>query len=291
MRLVFLVYTYNRTDDAKINMELIRALWSKEMADIKIVHAYNGDKAWYPEPHLEDDFVELDNPGHFEGAANLIDAGMDVIRQKYNEYDFTIVLAADTWLVDAVYILDILETMREKGKHVATCAWGGPKATTVFKSGFAVDFFIVNNRFAWQFKMFPIDYSGFQEQYGSLLLYQTGLPVFLEKLLLARYLEASFKEHSREISRELQALNDIYLLKDREPVHTVQEEGIPKRPGYIPKMGLLTHHNPEPKQAILRSLGIKGDGSIKKLLNSTDLTYYNRGLRDGYPYQVLDNIA
>jgi hypothetical protein len=50
-----IISTFNRTDDARINMEIIREIWQKDpnLANIKIVHAYNGDEAWWPEKYLD----------------------------------------------------------------------------------------------------------------------------------------------------------------------------------------------------------------------------------------------
>jgi hypothetical protein len=58
-----LIYTYNRTDDAKINMDIIRNVWekSKYFEKIKIVHAFNGEKSWYAKKYLENDLVVMKN--------------------------------------------------------------------------------------------------------------------------------------------------------------------------------------------------------------------------------------
>ena len=41
-----LIYTYNRVDDAKINMDIIRNVWekSKYFENVKIIHSFNGGK-------------------------------------------------------------------------------------------------------------------------------------------------------------------------------------------------------------------------------------------------------
>lgn len=69
------ICTNKRIDDAKINMELVRNVW-RGTGPVRIVHSYNGDPAAYPDKYLEDDLVVTSNPGHFQGAGDLIDAGV-----------------------------------------------------------------------------------------------------------------------------------------------------------------------------------------------------------------------
>lgn len=51
-----LIYTYNRIDDAMVNMDIIRNIWekSKYFEDVKIIHSFNGEKSWYPKKELEE---------------------------------------------------------------------------------------------------------------------------------------------------------------------------------------------------------------------------------------------
>ena len=58
-----LIYTHNRIDDAKINMEIVRNVWQKSglFPGAKVVHTFNGKKEWYPEKYLEDDLIVLKN--------------------------------------------------------------------------------------------------------------------------------------------------------------------------------------------------------------------------------------
>lgn len=289
MKVTFLIYTYDRIDDAHVNIELIRALYADMFDELKIVHAYNGEPDWY-EKSGEDVLLTTSNSGHFSGAAELIDLGMKHIQDSYT-VDYVIVLAADTWLLKPDYIAATLKEMQTKEQPFATCAWGSDRVSELSKAGSALDFFIVDQHWALEYDMFPIDYAGFEARYGDLLLYQEGLPVFLEKVLLARYMAAAFKQHRYKTSRELHALNQVHLFTERQPVHEHSpEDDIPRRKGYVPSMGLAGFHNPEPKQAILRTLGISGGVAVKKLFSSEDLGYYNRGIRDKYPFQVVDDL-
>ena len=110
-----LLYTYNRTDDARINQEIIRNVWGKsELFDeIKIIHTYNGEEAWYPEQYLEDKLIRRENLGHFLGAEDLINTGMTAFQNEFPDVEYIIILAADTWCVKPNYIASIIDNMRK----------------------------------------------------------------------------------------------------------------------------------------------------------------------------------
>src|SRR3989338_7523637 len=186
-----LIYTHNRVDDARINMEIIRNVWQKTkyFKDVTIIHAFNGKKNWYPKKYLENELVTIKNSWHFQGAADLIDAGIKTF-QKYKHITYGIVLASDTWLVSPLYVENLLRDMQTKGLHLATCSWGLPDRNDITDVGAAVDFFIVDLKWAKKYKMFPINYERFQKKYKDLFAYQKAGNVMLEKLFFARYLEA-----------------------------------------------------------------------------------------------------
>ena len=68
-------------------------------------------------------------------------------------------------------------------------------------------------------------------------------------------------------------------MTDREPVHDEKHFfGIKKgRKMYWPNIGLLTHHDPKPKQKLLKNLGIRVGKNINRLITTSDLSYYNNG--------------
>lgn len=276
-----LIYTYNRTDDAKINMDIIRNVWGKTeyFEDVKIVHSFNGVKKWYPKKYLEDDLIVTKNSWHFQGASDLIDAGIKTFQQKHKSIDYVIVLASDTWLIKPAYIENILNKMKKDNLYLATCPWGLPERNEIRDVGMAVDFFIVDMKWATKYKMFPINYADFYKKYEELFLYQKGGNVMLEKLLYARYLKAvSRKENSGGVARKM-AIKKRLDLKDRDPVHShIDKEGYWVRNMYWSKIGLLSHHDPAPKKEILKEWGIKKGESIKKLMRSGNLMYYNSGI-------------
>lgn len=276
-----LIYTYDRVDDARINMEIIRGIWEKSehFEDIKIVHSYNGNKEWYSERYSEDNLVIIENSWHFQGASDLIDAGIKVFQDKYEDVEYIIVLASDTWLIKPEYIENILMKMKEEDKVLATCAWGLPERKDIRDVGIAVDFFIIDLKWATKYKMFPINYGDFFIKYKDLFLYEVK-NVMLEKLLLSKYLEAIIEEDNSGGVNRQKAIEKLLVLKDREPVHShIDEKGDWKRNMHCPKMGLLTHHDPEPKKEILIKYKINQGDNIDKLLKSNDLSYYNNGIK------------
>jgi hypothetical protein len=272
-----LIYTYNRVDDAKVNMEIIRNVWKKKksLSDVHIIHAFNGEKQWYPKKYFENRLITIKNSWHFQGASDLIDAGMRAF-EKEKHIDYVIVLASDTWLVKPDYVERLIHRMRTGEYHFGTCAWGIPERNQMHDVGVAVDFFIIDLKWANATKMFPLRYGAFQKKYEDLLLYHGGSSTHLEKLLFARYLQATNREGGNVGSLRKQAFEKILRLKEREPIHP--KKGSWTRTMYWSKMGLLTHHDPVTKKKLLKQLGIKGGKEIEKLLHNKNLSYFNQGV-------------
>ncbi len=281
MNIGVLINTYNRTDDTKINLEIIRNVWNKSkfLRDIKIVHTFSGKKEWYNKKYLEDDLVVIKNSWHFQGASDLIDVGIKTFINKYKNIDYVIVLASDTWLIKPLYIERLLVEMKNKQLWLSTCAWGLPDQNNIIIVGAALDFFIIDLKWVKKYRMFPLNYGSFQKKYGALFAYQRMTHALPEKLFLARYAEAvSRAENTLGIATKT-AIDKILMLKDREPVHShVDNFGAPIRKMYYPKIGLLMHHEPTPKKEILKNEKISEGKYIKKLLLNKDLSYYNNGI-------------
>jgi hypothetical protein len=273
-----LMYTYNRVDDAKINMEIVRNVWQKNkyFQNTTIIHSYDGEKNWYSEKYLEDELVTIKNSWHFQGASDLIDAG---IKKFKKDIDYVIVLASDTWLINPAYIERILIRMEKEALYLATNPWGLQKRNDFRDVGMAVDFFIIDAKWAKKYKMFPVDYGEFHKKYEDFFLYQNGGNVMLEKLMWARFIKAVGREQNFKGSARKRAIEKMIILKDREPVHShINKERLWVRKMYWPKMGLLTHHDPLPKKKILKDKRIKNGENISKLLENEDLSYYNNGI-------------
>ena len=275
----FLIYTYNKVDDAKINMEIIRSIWhnSRLFQNIIIIHAYNGDRSWYPAKYLEDELITLQNVGHFRGASDLIDAGMKAFEERHRDTAYVIVIAPDTWLTKPSHIAEMLKNMRNNHLYLATCAWSSGESTNIFEDGVAVDFFIVDLDWVISNRVFPIDYEGFRSKYGELLLYLRGEIVEVESLLLSRFVAAVYNEEQDDVALKHRALSRMHRMRDREPIHTgIDERGVWIRKRHWPEMGLVAYDQPDLKQQALKDLeGAEGE-NIQRLLNTNDLSYYNK---------------
>jgi hypothetical protein len=267
-------------------MEIIRTVWSKNnfLKDIIIVHSFNGNKEWWPEKYLEDDLLYLDNPGHFAGAEILLNKGMEYFSEKYSDVDYVVILASDTWLLKPEYLEKIILSMQKDEKYLATCPWGTKEKDNMWNIGMAIDFCIVNLKWAMKYEWFPIRYQKFVEKYSEIFNYRDEI-VFLERVFALRFRQAilkSVKIPSENLWKKV-AESYIYRMKDREPVHNEQKlfgVRISKyRKMYWKAIGLLTHHEPAPKRTILRKMNIISGKYTQKLIEAKDLSYYNSGVQ------------
>jgi hypothetical protein len=283
MKIGVLLYTYNRTDDAKINLEIIRNVWSRNelLKNVTVVHSYNGQREWCPEKYLEDELLYLDNPGHFAGAELLINEGIECFSKKYSDIDYVIVLASDTWLVKPEYIEKVIKQMKNEQKYMATCPWGTTEKNNMWSIGMAMDFAIFDLKWSTKYSLFPIKYTEFKEKYSEIFDYKNET-IYPERVLAIRFKQAIIKSVNIPSDNLITkvATEHIYRMKEREPVHDEKTWfGIKKgRKMYFPEIGLLTHHEPKPKQKILKQLELNIGENANKLINSHNLDYYNNGV-------------
>lgn len=286
IRVGVLLYTYDRVDDAKINEEIIRTVWPRAplLERVPIVHAYNGEEAWWPERYLEDDLRRTENPGHFAGAELLLNTGIEVFGSMYPEVTHVVVLASDTWCVRPEYIERVVRTMQKDGKYLATCAWGNKTDTDMFRIGMALDFFVADMRFVRQSSFFPIRYQDFVERFSELLMYQDALP-YLERVVAMRFKQSILKvsELPSENLLKSVARAHIYEMQEREPIHYRQrhlfKKPVGKRTMHWPAIGLITHHDAEEKRRVLRTYKLSGGAEMQRFLRANDLSYFNGGKR------------
>ncbi len=287
LKIGVLIYTYNRTDDAKINMEIIRNVWSlnDNLKDTKIIHAFNGEKDWWPEKYLEDDLIYQHNSGHFGGATSLIDEGMKLISEKYPDLDYVIVLASDTWLVLPAYLEKIFSAMKKEEKYVSACVWGSQIESDIFKKGAGLDFVVFDSHWLKKSNLFPIHFGEFKEKFQELFFYKDET-IYAEIVFITRFIEAISRTVNIPSDNLLKKIADahIYRMKEREPVHDDMRARwfFPKnesvRKMYYKSIGLITHHDPVPKQKSLRDWKLNLGQFGQNFLNARDLSYYNRGL-------------
>lgn len=279
-----IIYTFDRIEDARINQEIIRKVWPQAgLVDVTVVHAYNGHVQWYPKKYLEDSIIRRSNPGHFQGAAELIDTGAACFKNHYPNTEYVIVLAADTWCVKPSYIAGLIKQMAEDGLPLATCAWNRPGLRGLAETGCATDFFIYDQRWASQYMLFPIKYQQFRKKYGELLLYYRGSNVSLEKLFFARFIQALDRIDPKDVGRRDLALQKILRMKEREPIHANTWQ----RHGYNAASGTISYHEPSQKRRLLKRLKVTAGPALQKLLDSKNLEYYNpSGNKHHHKYYV-----
>ncbi|MBU1046469.1 hypothetical protein KKH36_01665 [Patescibacteria group bacterium] len=278
------MYTYNRTDDARINMEIIRNLWSKNelLKDVVIVHSYNGEREWWPEKYLEDELLRMDNLGHFAGAEMLLNEGVKLFSEKYSDIDYVITLAPDTWLIKPEYIEKIITIMQKEKKYHSTCPWGTEKKDNMWKIGMALDFNIFDLGWVTKHNLFPINFSEFVKKYSEIFFYQDEI-IYLERVFALRFKQAILEScdiPSENLLKKV-AKSYVYRMKDREPVHDERKlfwinKG---RKMYWENIGLITYHDPKPKRDILKKLNLQVGKYSEYLISSTDLGYYNKGVK------------
>ena len=174
--------------------------------------------------------------------------------------------------------------MERDKKYLATAVWGNKKLTNIWARGLALDFSIFDLKWVIQSGLFPIQYKEFKEKYEELFFYNDQT-VYLENVLIVRFRQA--------IARSIEVVSDnilkpiaesyIYRMVDREPVHRIRKNIFSltrswKRYMYVKKIGLITHHDPIPKQKVLKKWNLKLGEYGNKFLYAEDLSYYNRGL-------------
>ncbi len=283
-----LIYTHERVDDAKVNMDIIRSLWqgSELFSHITVVHAYNGQRNWYPKRYREDALVRTKNHGHFRGAAELMDAGLATFARRYQKIQYLVVLAADTWCVKPTYLRQLIDQMQRDQKTWATCPWGLPVRYRKTDVGMATDFQIIDLHWARRYGFFPLRYQAFWSRFHELISYlHPGANVFVERLTLARFHDACFRQHSDNVRRKNLAEGQMLLMKERIPVHRgIDSDGYWIRKFSWPRIGLITHHQPGRKRQLLAKVRNLSGTASRTLLTSKRLDYYNRSgtLRTSY---------
>lgn len=220
-----LLYTHNRVDDTRINMEIIRRCWKKLnlLNDVLLLHAFNGEKEWWPQKYLEDELLYLDNASHLQGAEFLINEGISYLQTKYPNIDYVIILAADTWCVMPNYIEKLIRTMQHDQKYIATCAWGSKKNNNVLNVGMALDFLIVDFKWSRDNNLFPIGYKNFVDSYWEIFSYQ-NMTIYPEKVFALRFKQAILKSnnHTSELLIKKILADRIAFMREREPIHTTK---------------------------------------------------------------------
>lgn len=244
MKIWVVIYTYDKINEACAQMEIIRNLRSSHFSDIKIIHTYNWDPTKYTKKYLEDELIYLENPGHYEWAANMMDAWVKEML-KY-DVDYLMINASDIWRILPEKIVEILSTMKKEGKVIWSCPWWFPDQNDRRWVGLACDTFFLDAKRERKNHIFPLNHKAFYDQYIDIIRYMGKNNVLVEALLASRYITAC-SNVIKDSQLWFYANDKVLILKERMPVLLSHTE----RKYNIPSLGLYTDHNIDIKKQVL----------------------------------------
>lgn len=217
LKIASVIITYNRLEEAKAQMDIIREVWKPLFERVDIYHEFNGKKSWYPKKYREDFLHKHKEMPHFAGANHMLNQGIKHVFESGNNYDFIIVTSADAWFFDPKKLKKILLTCYKKKLQLATSLWG--------MIALGTEFFIITPNLAK--KVFPLRYTRFISKYRILKWTSTKIAVF----------ESLF---TIQVMRVLKNPNKIYLIPGRRTV-------LYKNRFYSPNF-YASHHDPKQRK-------------------------------------------
>lgn len=237
-KIACVIYTYNKVEDAYIQMELIRKL--RTDFDTYIIHVYN----WWGEidKYLADEVVYSDNPTGYTWAANAIDKGIEAALKL--DIDYIYVGGSDCRWINPNKIKEILDIMDKTWKHIAACPRWNAQQPQRRLVGLSTDTFFITKEMAKL--VFPLNYWPFVEKYTEILHYLGHNVASVEQLFAWRYLDACGKL-TNDNGIKYMAHEKLFILKDRTPI--ILPDGT--RHFNSPELWLYTDHNLKTKQQIL----------------------------------------
>lgn len=179
IKIASVIITYNRVDEAKAQMDIIRELWQPIFETIDIYHEFNGNKAWYPKKYKEDFLYRHKIMPHFIGANHMLNQGIKHVLESGKKYNYIIVTSADTWFYDQKKLKDIILTCQKKRFQLATSLWGAVVLGT--------EFFIITPDLAK--KVFPLRFTQMVNKYKLLSWTHSKIAIF-ETIFSLRVIKA-----------------------------------------------------------------------------------------------------
>lgn len=288
-----LITTYDRVDDARANMEVIRSSWGSAggFPNVIIVHAYNGSPDWYPRPKNEDLLITAPPPrSHFTGAAELIDRGLAAVSREFPAVRYVVCLSADCWIYDPRWLRQTVDGMQAAQHRLAAASWEISESIHGLRrhghpgllpgAGLSTDFFVLDLPWAIQFEMIPLGFEAFLRDHEALLNYFQEIPL-LERYFEGRFLAAVRNQLLDARGRRdpwgsegpRQARRALRLLDERR----IDPSGLnsPSHKGHWPELRLITAEDPHVKRLIvLQSDNLSGP-TIARLRGQSDTSWYN----------------
>jgi hypothetical protein len=199
----------------------------------------------------------MNNPGHFEGAVNLINKG--ILKAQELRFDYLIVTASDTWLTNKNYIDNIIIEMRNNSQYLACSSWGTPENESIFRVGFSMDFFIIDINWQKSTGLFPLDYKSYLDRFIDYNFAMGGTYLIPERAFSyywLKYWSSIYKDNLLSY----QAKKHIRRICEREPIHFDSN--------WIRKMewkdlGIYTIHDQKDQKTLVEKLYKDGLISLK----------------------------
>lgn len=140
-KIAVLIRVYDRTNDLKINVQVIKDLWKEHDYDIFV--CFNGKEKGYildKKVHDSTKVIQLDhNAGHLKGNSQLLLEGMKHI--NLTQYNYLIILEADTWLMGDSLITKYVNLLDNSSSVWASSEWVENRYSV------GVDFAIIDSTF------------------------------------------------------------------------------------------------------------------------------------------------
>lgn len=195
IRIASIIVTYNRVEEAKAQMDIVRELWQPKFESVDIYHEFNGKKSWYPQKYKEDFLHRHKSMPHFIGANHMLNQGIKHVLSSNKKYDYIIATSADTWFYDQKKLKKIILACQKGKFQLATSLWGLVVLGT--------EFFIITPELAK--KVFPLRFTPIISRYNLLRWAHSKVAV----------LEALF---TLKVMQILKTPNKIYLIPGRKTV-------------------------------------------------------------------------
>lgn len=237
MKIATVIVTYDKVAHAKVQMEIIKIIWKQfpHLKNVDIYHVFNGRREWYPKRYLEKKLIRVPSQPHFEGAAGMIDQGIQTVLKSGIKYDYIMVCSADVWITKPQPVAELLETMQQQQTKLATSWWHLPGLH-------ATEWFIVERGLAE--KIFPLNFGDFSYS-TQVLKYVTQL-VSRFPFLKPPLVEACFTLKINKGLQESSQGKSARLLNGRKFIH-FQNRFVSEELGYT------SQHDLKHKMEILPS--------------------------------------
>ncbi|KKQ81544.1 MAG: hypothetical protein UT04_C0070G0004 [Candidatus Daviesbacteria bacterium GW2011_GWF2_38_7] len=168
LKIASIIVTYNRVEEAKAQMDIIRELWQPMFESVDIYHEFNGEKLWHPQKYKED-FLHRHKPmPHFVGANHMLNQGIKHVLESGNKYDYIIASSADVWFYDPKKIKEVILKCHKKQSQLATSLWFGVILST--------EFFIITPNLAK--RVFPLHFTNIINKYKPLKWAYSKVSIF-----------------------------------------------------------------------------------------------------------------